>query len=285
MSEKDRKSRKFRFTPGFSLLLEGAIAAIALTGVVLIQHAQLNRPSLWVSDPNQAEKQESIRLDLLSKSPTFGFSNLIADWTFLNFLQYYGDTPVREKTGYSLSPAYFDIITRLDPRFEDIYLFLSGTLSYQLGKPDLAIQMMNRGTEALSPQINPKSYQVWRFKGLDQLLLLGDVPGSIHSHQMAAKWAQGTPDQNLAPIFQQVVEFLRKDPNSVPVRLQSWATIYSQAAQVKDKQFQARAKQEIEKLGWQLQLKDGKLHLVPNNPQSKPAKPSGGEAASQSADR
>ena len=257
---------------GFSFLLEGAIAAIALVGVVLMQHAQLQRPSLWVSDPKQAEKQESIRLDLLKKSPTFGFNNLIADWTFLNFLQYYGDTPVREKTGYSLSPKYFDIITRLDPRFEDIYLFLSGTLSYQLGKPELAIQMMDRGTAALSPQINPKSYQLWRFKGLDQLLLLGDVPDSIHSHEMAAKWVQGTPDQNLVPVFQQVIDFLRKDPNSVPVRLQSWATIYSQAAEVKDKQTQEKAKQEIEKLGWQLQVKNGKLHLERIQPQPKSSK-------------
>ncbi|UBF25804.1 hypothetical protein K9N68_30370 [Kovacikia minuta CCNUW1] len=255
-------------------LLEGAIAAIALVGVIAMQRAQLNRPSLWASDPQQAEKQEAVRLDLLNKTPTFGFSNLMADWTFLNFLQYYGDTPVREKTGYALSPKYFDIITRLDPRFEDVYLFLSGTLSYQLGEPKQAIRMIDRGIAALSPTINPKSFQLWRFKGLDQLLLLGDIPGSIRSHEMAAKWAQGTPDQSLVPIFQQVVDFLRKDPDSVPVRLQSWATIYSQAAEVKDKQTQERAKQEIEKLGWQLQVKNGRLHLEPSSPSAKPAKSS-----------
>ncbi len=62
-----------------------------------MQQAQLNRPSLWTSDPKQAEKQEAIRLDLLKKSPTFGFNNVIADWTFLNFLQYYGDTPYEKK--------------------------------------------------------------------------------------------------------------------------------------------------------------------------------------------
>ncbi len=152
-------------------------------------------------------------------------------------------------------------------------MFLSGTLSYQLGEPNQAIQMIDRGIAALSPSIDPKSYQLWRYKGLDQLLLLGDVPGSIRSHEMAAKWAQNTPDQGLVPIFQQVVDFLRKDPNSVPVRLQSWATIYSQAAQVDDKQTQARAKQEIEKLGWQLQVKDGRLHLVRLEPEPKPKKP------------
>ncbi len=226
-----------------------------------MQQVQLKRPSLWITDPKQAEQQESVRLQMLKQFPTFGFDNLIADWTFLNFLQYYGDTPVREKTGYSLSPEYFDIITRRDPRFVDTYLFLSGTVSYQLAKPELAIQMMDRGIAALSPQIHPKAFQVWRFKGLDQLLLLGDVPGSIKSHEMAAEWTKGTPDVGLEPIYRQIADFLRKDPNSVPVRLESWATIYAQATQVKDKQTQARAQQEIEKLGWQLEVVDGQLRL------------------------
>lgn len=246
---------------GWSALATGAIGVAALVGVVLMQQFQLQRPSLWVSDPSQAEQQESIRLQMLKQTPTFGFDNVIADWTFLNFLQYYGDTPVREKTGYSLSPEYFDIITLRDPRFVDMYLFLSGTVSYQLGKPELAIQLMDRGTTALSPQIHPKAFQVWRFKGLDQLLLLGDAPGSIKSHEMAAEWVKGTPDADLEPIFRQIVDFLRKDPNSVPVRLQSWATIYSQAVQVKDKQTQLRAQQEVEKLGWELQIIDGQLKL------------------------
>lgn len=247
-------------------MVGGAIAAISLAGVILMQQARLSYPSLWVSDAKQAEEQEALRLEVLGKSPTFGFDNLLADWVFLNFLQYYGDTPVREQTGYALSPQYFDLITQLDPRFVDVYLFLSGTLSYQLGNPELAIQYMNRGTEALSPQAHPAAYQVWRFKGLDQLLLLGDIPGSIHSHEMAAKWAQASPDAYLAPIFQEVADFLRKDPNSVPVRLKSWASIYAQATQVKDKQTQERAKQEVEKLGYQLQLKDGQMYLVPQKP-------------------
>lgn len=247
----------------FPFVMTGLAAAIALVGIVFMQRSRLNKPSLWVSDPKQAEKQEAVRLDVLQRSPTFGFDNLLADWTFLNFLQYYGDTPVREKTGYSLSPKYFDIITHLDPRFVDIYLFLSGTISYQLGEPELAIKYMDRGTSALSPQVNPKAYQVWRFKGLDQLLLLGDIAGSIKSHEMAAQWAKGTPDEALAPLFQQIADFLRKDPNSIPVRLQSWVTIYGQALQVKDKQTQERAKQEIRKLGYELEIKDGQPFVKP----------------------
>lgn len=242
--------------------VSGAIVISALVGVVLMQRSQLTRPSLWQSDPKQAEQQEAVKLRLIKQLPTFGFSNLIADWTFLDFLQYYGDNEVRAKTGYALSPQYFDIITRLDPRFVDIYLFLSGSISYQLGDPETAVQLMDRGTAALSPQASPKAFQVWRFKGLDQLLLLGDVPGSIYSHEMAANWVQGTPYQELTPLFHQTAEFLRRDPNSVPVRFQAWMSIYYQAGAARDKTTQERAKQEILALGGQTRMQDGQLTFV-----------------------
>ncbi|PSB25853.1 hypothetical protein [Stenomitos frigidus] len=257
---------------GWRSLLSGAIVLSALTGVIVLQRSQLARPSMWQSDPKQAEQQEAVKLRLIKQLPTLGFSNLIADWTFLNFLQYYGDNDVRAKTGYALSPQYFDIITRLDPRFVDIYLFLSGSISYQLGDPQTAVKLMDRGTAALSPQVSPKAFQVWRFKGLDQLLLLGDVPASIHSHEMAEKWVQGTPYQALAPLFQQTAEFLRRDPNSVPVRFQAWMSIYYQAGAAHDKTTQARAKREILALGGQTRMQDGELTFFLPEPQRKDSK-------------
>ncbi|MBL1175618.1 hypothetical protein [Pantanalinema sp. GBBB05] len=259
---------------GLELLVTGAIAIVALAGVILMQRSQLNRPSLWVTDAKQAEAQEAMNLKLLKQAPALGFDNLLADWTFLNFLQYYGDTPVRTQTGYGLSPQYFDLITQRDPRFVDIYLFLSGTLSYQLGKPELAIEYMTRGTNALSPAIDPTAFQVWRFKGLDQLLLLGDVPGSIYSHDMAARWVRETSDQawqtaGLPPksevllLYEATANFLRQDPNSVLVRFYSWSSIYDQAVAVKDKQTQDRAKREIIALGGQVKTENGQVSFIP----------------------
>ena len=256
----------------WNLLGQLTIAALGLVGVVSIQRSQLDRPPESI-DPRQAEQQEAWRLKTLQQSPTFGFDNLIADWTFLNFLQYYGDTPVRKKTGYSLSPKYFDLITQRDPRFVGSYLFLSSTVSYQLGQPEVAIRLMDRGTAALSPQIDPNAFQVWRFKGLDQLLLLGDVPGSVRSHEMAAQWAVGTPNRNLVPLFQQTANFLRRDPNSRLIRFQAWTSVYDQATVVKDKDTQARAKREILALGGKAQSKNGQVEFsLPNLvPKAKPS--------------
>jgi hypothetical protein len=199
----------------------------------------------------------------LKQAPSFGFDNFLADWAFLDFLQYFGDDQAREKTGYSLSPEYFDVITLRDPRFVETYMFLSGSVSYQLGKPDLAIKFMERGTTVLSPELNPKAFQVWRFMSLDQLLLLGDIPRTIESLEKAADWVKGTPYQDLESVFRQSATFLRTDPNSKPVRVTAWATIYQQARAIGDKQTQARAKQEILKLGGKIEEKDGQVYIQP----------------------
>lgn len=227
-----------------------AIAGVAIAGVVAIQFDRLKQPSIALLTPQQAEQQERLRLNLLSKMPSFGFDNLVADWTFLNFIQYYGDTPAREATGFSLSSNYFDLITRRDPRFVDSYLFLSGTVSHQLGKPELALEYMKRGTDALSPQMHPKAFSVWRWKAMDQILLLGDLPGAARSFDTTAKWAaQSEQYQQFAPNFQQSANFLRTNPDINWVRFETWLVVYQDADAIGDKLTRDRAKRELLKLG------------------------------------
>lgn len=243
-------SRAKTLTPWWTVLCHTLIAGSAIAAIVAMQKTQLQKPSLWVEHPQQAERQEALRLNLLSQMPSFGFDNMIANWTFLNFLQYYGDTPAREKTGFGLSPKYFDILTRRDPRFVDTYIFLSGTLSHQLGQPKLTLEYMQRGMNALSPEMNPKAFALWRMAALDQLLLLGDVPGTVRSLEMASKQAGATQEfKDLAPIFQASADFLRKNPDSRLVRLQSWSAVYQQAQAIADQKTQERARLEILALG------------------------------------
>ncbi|MFS8117989.1 MAG: hypothetical protein ACMG55_05790 [Microcoleus sp.] len=261
----EQSSRKW-----LSLLVNGAIGSAALAGVVTMQSiAQLGgMPPVSVQEVQkplsvmsvaivkQEVQQEALRLKMLKSIPSFGFDNLIADWTFLKFLQYFGDDEAREVTGYNLSADYFDIITRRDPRWADIYLFLSTAVSFYQGKPETAIKFIERGTNALSRQNHPQAWIVWRTKGLDELLLLGDIPDSMRSHEMAADWVENTPDgPKLAPIFRATAEYLRRDPDSVPVRFNAWSTVY---AQTTDKLVRQRAKQALVKLGAQVKKdKDG----------------------------
>lgn len=233
-----------------SIIGHCVIGGIAIAGVVAIQYDRLRQPSISLETPQQAEEQERLRLNLLSRMPSFGFDNLKANWTFLNFIQYYGDTPAREATGFSLSPKYFDIITRHDPRFVESYLFLSGAISHQMGKPELALEYMKRGTDALSPQMHPRAFTVWRWKAMDQILLLGDLPEAARSFDMTANWAaQSEEYKQFAPNFQETAAFLRTNPNIDWVRFQAWSTVYQDANASGDKPTRDRAKRELLKLG------------------------------------
>jgi hypothetical protein len=259
-----------------SLLVNGVIGLAALAGVVTMQSSgelggmssvgvQGQKPlsAMSAASFKQAAQQEALQLKMLKTIPSFGFDNLIADWTFIKFLQYFGDDEARNVTGYNLSQDYFDIVTQRDPRWADIYLFLSTAISFYQGKPETAVNLMERGTSALSlsPQIHSQSWTVWRTKGLDELLLLGDIPESIRSHEMAADWVQGSPEgPKLAPMFRATAEYLRRDPDSVPVRFAAWSTVY---AQTTDKLVRQRAKQALVKLGAQVQKdKNGKESFI-----------------------
>ncbi|MBW4682082.1 MAG: hypothetical protein KME19_18470 [Microcoleus vaginatus WJT46-NPBG5] len=256
------------FVKNWKLLANVAITAAALAGVIAMQWTQLDRAGQKAANPKQAEQEEALRLQMLKRLPTLGFDNLIADWAFINFLQYFGDDEARAQTGYSLSADYFDLITQRDPRFAEVYPYLSSSVSFYLGQPKLAVQYMNRGTKVLSPKLNSTAFLVWRFKGLDQLLLMGDIPGAIQSHEKAAEWVLGTPYSSLAPLYRNTAEFLRQDPDSIDVRFRSWAEVYSQAV---DKRVQQRAEQEIYKLGGQIKRNEkGEVSFIP--PKKKPSK-------------
>ncbi len=147
--------------------------------------------------------------------PSFGYDNLIAGWVYINFLQYFGDEEARAKTGYSLSPEYFDVILGRDPRFLASYLSLSASTSMYAGMPERSIELMEESLQFLSPQVPERSYYVWRYKGIDELLFLGDSQAAKQSFTKTAEWASQSSDEDskrAAAISQGTAKFLSRNP-------------------------------------------------------------------------
>jgi hypothetical protein len=250
--------------------IPAAIAVVALLGAVGIQiyapggaeirdrPSGADGPELTEADAREQERQLATNLELLKRSPGFGFDNLLADWTFLNFLQYFGDEQARELTGYQLNDDHFDVISKFDPKWVDMYLFLSTSVAYYQGEPELSVKLMNRGTDALSPDY-PDAWRLWRLKAIDQLLLVGDTEAAIASLEMAAKWAAGTPSEALAARFREAAAILRENPDNKMIRINAWLTVYSQTT---DPVVRKRAIAELEALGVQIeQGEDGQLRF------------------------
>jgi hypothetical protein len=205
---------------------------LCIFGVGLIQCTRLQKQSsrnevasLKIEKEIQSQK---MRLRLLKKMPNFGYKNLIADWVYLDFLQYFGDDEIREKTGYSLSPEYFEVILGNDPRFLTAYIGLSTSTSMYAAMPKRSVALMEESLKSLSPWVPERSYYVWRYKAIDELLFLGNSPAARKSFETAAKWANNYSDEeskHVVTLSQKTAEFLSHNPDSKHAQIASWAMI------------------------------------------------------------
>jgi hypothetical protein len=192
---------------------------------------------------------ERTRLNIIEKIPSFGYDNVIANFAYLWFLQYFGDDEVREKTGYSLSPEYFEIILSRDPRFTTAYLGLSTSTSMYAAMPEVSVQLMEKGLKFLSPFAPTTSYYVWRYKGIDELLFLGKSLKAQRSFEKSADWASHHSDEDskqAALVSKRTAEFLSRDPNSTYARIATWTMVLNNQV---DKKTRDRAIREIQALG------------------------------------
>lgn len=168
---------------------------------------------------------------MLKKIPTFGFNNLLANWAFLDFVQYYGDAPARQVTGYRLLPEYFESIVKKDPRFVNAYLLLDTATTLFAGRPDVSVDLMNYGLNYLKPE-QPSAYQVVAYKAIDELLFLGKTEEAKKSYEMASRWAKIENTETSLTIAQRLDEtaqFLEKNPDSKLARASAWLMIFGNA--------------------------------------------------------
>jgi hypothetical protein len=235
----------------FILILVILICGAAIAALQVPQlHQLLNRSQTDSAEQiRRTVEIEQDRLALLKKFPSFGYNNLIADWTFLSFLQYFGDEAARAKTDYHLSPDYFEIVLGHDPYFLQTYIFASTSTALYAGMPERSVALMKQGLQSLKPNVPAGSYYVWRQLGIDQLLFLGDAQAAKQSFETAANWARlsnlpGSAD--VANSSQQTADFLAKNPSSKTAQVSAWTMILSSAP---DDRTQQTAISRIKALG------------------------------------
>ncbi|MGB3495567.1 MAG: hypothetical protein WBA57_22745 [Elainellaceae cyanobacterium] len=267
-------SQKLRDSVVHSLMTV-AIALGCVVGIGALQQPRLNdirdqkvTPSL--QELEQIENDTRLQLQVLNQIPTLGFDRVIADWVFLQFLQYFGDGPARQQIGYGLSPDYFSVILNHDPYFRDGYLFLSASTTLYTGQPERTIEIFERELPRLSPKVPDKAYYIWRYKAIDELLFLGDPQAAQQSFEMAAEWASTYDDpesQAIARSSQQTAEFLRANPDSIAAQVSAWSMVYYNAVDENTQQLVIR---RLEDLGVEVSIgAQGELQIrTPERPSS-----------------
>jgi len=239
-------------------ILKSTLALLLMVGGVIgLQHwrwqTRFAAEGMALSEQAQSEAQQAAsQVEILKNIPSLGFRNLIADWAFLQFLQYFGNREHRQITGYKLTEDYFEVIIERDPYAYDPYIFLSTSLTLYAAQPERAVELQEQGLQSLTPQLPPESFYIWRQKGIDEMLFLGDYEAAQRSHEIAAEWAEQSADprgEAAAQSFRKTAEFLRTDPENAQMQANAWLQV---AASARDRQTRQIAINAIESLGYEL---------------------------------
>jgi hypothetical protein len=233
-------------------LMIGVVAAMTIVQFQLTRIAELDgkKNQTYPKATYLAEEQVTqSNLDLLFKLPKLGFENLIANGSFLSFIQYFGDDVARQSTGYSVTPSFFKVIVSRDPLFLGMYPYLSSSVSLFAGQPQQTVSLLEQGLRSIPPQLQPDAYFLWQSKGTDELLFLGRNSAAQASYEKAAEWASRSSDpqiQSIAKRSRQTAQFLAANPDSRQARVASWFNILTNAIDDSTRQF---AVQQITALG------------------------------------
>jgi hypothetical protein len=240
-----------------NLILNILISITLIGGIVALQKPQLNsNQKTDIEKYNQQELKEKATASLLAKTPSFGYSNLIANWSFLKFLVYFGDGDVRQHTGYAVTTDYFKTVVKNDPRFVKAYFYMSPATSLFAGNPEQSTSLIEQGLASITPQSSPDSYFLWIYKAIDELLFLGDSKAAKASYDNGIEWASYYDDDRskaVAARMKVMSNFLANNPDSVEAQIGSWFQLLTNA---KDDLTRQRAMNNIEKLG-------GKIEFTP----------------------
>jgi len=233
---------------GLRQIISGCAFGLGAIAVIGLQFNRYQKVSEAIDNPDHLQQEQDTLavLKLRKMAPNFGFNNLIADLTYLEFIQYFGNKSARQVTGYSLAPDYFQIIADQDPQFTDAYLTLSTANSVYAGKPQVTVYFMNQILNADSfPTKN--SHLMWTVKAIDESIFLGDLPAAKHSYEKAADSVlqQDISSRNQqydldtlksASIIRQKAEFLATKPNPTQTQIFAWQSVLPNVVKESEKQ-------------------------------------------------
>lgn len=254
----------------YSKYLKLGISFLALSSciasIVCLQKDNLSKiETVRDKETYQKEQQKfTSAAKIRKKLPSFGFNNLIADLTFLKFVEYFGDGEARQVTGYSTVTDYFEDIVNRDPNFMQSHLVMSAANSLFAGRPDKTVELMERAIEKVDPTVPNYPFLLWTYKAADETLFLGDLEAARHSYEMAAKWARQYNDElgeEMASRYDKTAKYLASDPDPTQAQIGAWMSILSGT---QDRKTQDYILSKLEDLGAEISISpEGKVRIKP----------------------
>ncbi len=257
-----------KYSQYLKLSLSFLALSVCIANIIWLQKNSLNKTET-VRDKNtylKEQEQFTAAAKIRKKIPGFGFNNLIADLTFLKFIQYFGDGEARQVTGYSTVTDYFEDIVNRDPNFIQSHLVFSAANSLFAGRPDKTVDFMNQALETVNPQAPNYPFLLWTYKAADETIFLGNLGAAKHSYEMAAQWARQYKydvdiSNEMAGRYDKTANFLASDPDPTQAQFGAWMSILSGT---QDRKTQDYILNKLKGLGAEINITpDGRLDIKP----------------------
>ena len=121
------------------------------------------------AEPKSAAIKDFAPSAVALKMLSLGFEQLLADFYWLSFIQYVGDSEARAQDRYADAEKYVDIVAGLDPKFLKVYYFSAFIIGSEQHRPDLAAEIIDRGIAA-----NQDNWYLPFIAGINQYLYAHD---------------------------------------------------------------------------------------------------------------
>jgi hypothetical protein len=150
------------------------------------------------------------------------YAPLMADLYWTQVVQYYGDKSVRRDANFELLWPLLDVTTTLDPNLLVAYrfgsMFLSEGPPAGAGRPDLAIQLIQRGIQA-----NPEYWRFYEDLGFIYYFELHDYP------KASAAFLEGSKNPQSMPWMKVLAAKVIEQGDNPETSAFLWSEIYSSA--------------------------------------------------------
>ncbi len=124
---------------------------------------------------------------LLTRQAALGYETAAADVTWLRGIQYYGEHRLTDQK-FDRIAHVMSVVTRLDPRFLQPYVFGAFVLAQEMKDPERGLELLTRGSHA-----NPESWLLAFEKGFLHYVCLHDYAAASRYFARASRMP-GRPD-------------------------------------------------------------------------------------------
>ena len=250
----------------YKLLISAVLSALSLFGIITMQkdYSSSRTSSEEKVSYQRQEQQLKASAKLLKQMPSFGFDNLVADWAYLKYIQYFGDSEARDEVGYSVITDYFETIVEKDPKFIKASLSLSAGNSIFAGNPERTVFLLDKSAKSLKPTMPNYPFMIFAYKAVDEILFLGDLKAAKESYKKAAEWAEIRNDKignHVVKLYRDTIKFLDTNPDSSMTQIAGWSMILERN---NDPRIQNYAIQKIRDVGGQVIIdNEGEITVKP----------------------